>query len=137
MIVSCEIMFFVNVCSNMIETKMFVLNGTIFQNKISPVECQNQNIFITDKNWWISLYKSRVTGGPLRNRSDFNQALSTLNSLHRESGGQQLRPMPCWKYKQRKSSSSSPSHLVAMERILVVVAIGGYVRILLVLTRCP
>ena len=35
MIVSCEIMFFVNVCSNMIEMKMFVLTGTILQNKIS------------------------------------------------------------------------------------------------------
>ena len=49
MIVSCEIMFFANVCSNMIEMKMFVLNGTILQNKISLIECQNQNIFITDK----------------------------------------------------------------------------------------
>ena len=49
MIVSCEILIFVNPCSNMIEMKMFVLNGTILQNKISPMECQNQNIFITDK----------------------------------------------------------------------------------------
>ena len=49
MIVSCEITLFVNVCSNMIEMKMFVLIGTILQNKISPIECQNQNIFITDK----------------------------------------------------------------------------------------
>ena len=32
-----------------IEVKMFVLHGTILQNKISPIECQNQNIFITDK----------------------------------------------------------------------------------------
>ena len=59
------------------------------------------------QNWWISLNKSNDTGGPLRNRSDFNQPLSTLNRLHRESGGQQLRPMPYWKYKQRQSSSSS------------------------------
>ena len=42
-------------------------------------------------------------------RSDFNQALSTLNRLHRESGGQQLRPMPYWKYQQRQPSSSSSS----------------------------
>ena len=48
-IVSCEMMIFVNVCSNMLEMKMFVLNGTILQNKISPIECQNQNIFDTDK----------------------------------------------------------------------------------------
>ena len=37
MIVSCEIMIFANVCSNMIEMKKFVSNGTI------------QNICITDK----------------------------------------------------------------------------------------
>ena len=60
------------------------------------------------ENWWISLNKSGNTG-PLRNRSVFNQALSTLNRSHRESGGQQLRPMPCWKYQERYPSSSSPS----------------------------
>ena len=32
------------------------------------------------QNWWISLNKSGNTG-PLRNRSDFNEALSTLNRL--------------------------------------------------------
>ena len=45
------------------------------------------------ENWWISLNKSGNTG-PLRNRSDFNEALSTLNRLHQESGERQLRPMP-------------------------------------------
>ena len=49
MIVSCETLIFINPCSNMIEMKMFVLNGTILQNKISPIECQNQNISIADK----------------------------------------------------------------------------------------
>ena len=58
------------------------------------------------QNWWISLNRSGNTG-PLRNRSDFKQALSTLNRLHRESGGQQLRPMPYWNYQQLQSSSSS------------------------------
>ena len=38
MIVSCEILIFVNPFSNMIELKMFVFTGTILQNKISPVE---------------------------------------------------------------------------------------------------
>ena len=60
------------------------------------------------KNWWISLNKSG-NAGPLRNRSDFNDALSTLNRLHQESGEQQLRPMPFWKYQQWHQSSSSPS----------------------------
>ena len=61
------------------------------------------------QNGWISLKKSGDTGGPLRNRSDFNQAFSTLNRLHRESGGQQLRAMPYWKYQQWQPSSSSSS----------------------------
>ena len=60
------------------------------------------------QNWWISLNKSGDQG-PLRKLSDFNQALSTLNRLHRESGGRQLRPMPYWKYQQRQPSSSSSS----------------------------
>ena len=49
------------------------------------------------KNWWISLSKSGNTG-PLRNRSDFNEALSTLNRSHQESGERQLRSVPFWKY---------------------------------------
>ena len=61
------------------------------------------------QKWWISLNKSGDTGGPLRKRCDFNQALSTHNRLHRESGGQQLRPMPYWKCQQRQSSPSSSS----------------------------
>ena len=59
------------------------------------------------QNW--SLNKSGSNTQPVRKRSDFNQALSTLNRLHRESGGQQLRPMPYWKYQQRQPLSSSSS----------------------------
>ena len=60
------------------------------------------------QNWWISLNKSGNTA-PMRNRSDFNEALSTLNRLHQESGERQLRPLPFWKYQQRHQSSSSSS----------------------------
>ena len=49
MIVSCEIMFSVSGCSNTIEMMMFVVNGTILQKKITPIECQNQNTFTTSK----------------------------------------------------------------------------------------
>ena len=38
------------------------------------------------KNWWISLNNSGKTG-PVRDGSDFNDALTTLNRLHQESGG--------------------------------------------------
>ena len=37
------------------------------------------------KNWWISLNNSK-TSGPLKNRSDFNEVLSTLNRLRQEFG---------------------------------------------------
>ena len=60
------------------------------------------------QNWWISLNKSGNTG-PLRDRSDFHDALTTLNRPHQESGERQLRPMPFWKYQQRHQSSSSSS----------------------------
>ena len=49
------------------------------------------------KNWWISLNNSGKSG-PLRDRSDFNEALTTLIRLHQESGEQHLRPVPFWKY---------------------------------------
>ena len=97
----------VHPCSNMIEMRMLVVHGTFLQNKITPVECQNQNTFTTGKIDG-SLNKSGNTG-PLRNRSDFNEALSTLNRLHQESGERPLRHMPFWKYSQWQQSSSLSS----------------------------
>ena len=47
--------------------------------------------------------------GPLKDRSDFNDALTTLNRLHQESGERQLRPVPFWKYQHWQQSSSSSS----------------------------
>ena len=60
------------------------------------------------KNWWISLGNSGRSG-PLKDRSDINDALTTLNRLHQESGERQLRPMPFWKYQHWHQSSSSSS----------------------------
>ena len=71
------------------------------------------------QNWWISLNKSKNDDQPVRKRSDFNQALSTLNRSHQKAGGQQLRPMPYRKYKEWKPASSSSSTWWQMERILV------------------
>ena len=68
--------------------------------------------FHNRQNWWISPYKSGNTG-PLRNRSDFNQALSTLNRLHREAGGQQLRSMLDWKYQKMATVIEFFLHLKA------------------------
>ena len=60
------------------------------------------------KNWWTSLKKSGKIG-QVRDRSDFNDALTTLSRLHQESGERQLRPVPFWKYHQWHPSSSSSS----------------------------
>ena len=51
--------------------------------------------FRCKKNWWISLNKSGKIG-PMRNRSDVNEALTKLHCLHQESGEEQLAPIPFW-----------------------------------------
>ena len=68
-----------------------------------------EEYFHCSQYWWISLNKSGNDIQPLRKRSDFKQALSTLKRLHQEAGGDQLRPIPYWKYKQRRPASSSSS----------------------------
>ena len=62
-----------------------------------------EEYFHYKNNWWISLNKSQ----PLRKRSDFKQALSSLKRLHQEAGRDQVEPIPCWKFKQWRPASSS------------------------------
>ena len=76
--------------------------------KMDALADKNFPHYMTESEYFRSLNKSGNTG-PLRNRSDFNEALSTLNRSHQESGERQLRPMPFWKYQQRHPSSSSSS----------------------------
>ena len=97
MIVSCEITFFLkrNVEHDRNEDvylKWDDLAEQDFTHRVSEPE-----YFHYRQNWWISLNKSGDTTEPMRKRSDFNQALSTLNRLHQEAGGRQLRPTPYWK----------------------------------------
>ena len=71
------------------------------------------------RNWWISLNKSG-TSGLVRDLSDFNDALTTLNPLHQKSGERQLRPVPFWKYQSKLAPIIEFFfQLVAMERFLV------------------
>ena len=66
--------------------------------------------FYYRKNWWITLNKSGTDTQPVRKRSDFKQALSTLQQLkQKEEGGEQFAPTPYWKNKQWGSASSSSS----------------------------
>ena len=68
-----------------------------------------EEYFYYKNNWWLHLNKSGNDTQPLRKRSDFKQALSTLERLHQEAGGEQIEPVPYWKYKQWRSASSSSS----------------------------
>ena len=72
-----------------------------------------EEYFYYENNWWISL-KSGKTTQPLRKRSDFKQALSTLKRLHQEAGGGQLE------VQTMETSIELFLYLVAMTRILVV-----------------
>ena len=67
-----------------------------------------EEYFRCKKNWWISLINLEKIG-PVRDHSDFNDALSTSHRLHQESGQEQLRPIPFWRYLRWHSSSSSSS----------------------------
>ena len=60
------------------------------------------------KNWWISPNKHGKIG-PMRDRSDFNEAFTKLHRLHQESGEERLVPSPHWQYQKWHSSSSSSS----------------------------
>ena len=66
--------------------------------------------YFYDKNkWWPHSNKSGSDTLPLRKRSDFKQALSTLERLHQEAGEEPFVPTYSYKHKQRQSASSSSS----------------------------
>ena len=68
-----------------------------------------EEYFYYMNKWWITLNKSGSDILPLRKRSDFKQALSTLERLHQEAGEEQFVSTPYWKNKQWKSASRSSS----------------------------
>ena len=81
MIVSCEIMFvffFFHKC--MFEhhrDEDFCRDWDDLAEQDFTYRVSESGCFHCGQNWWISLNKYGNTGGPLRKRSDFNQALST------------------------------------------------------------
>ena len=66
-----------------------------------------EEYFTTGKNWWISLNKTGNYTQPLRNRSDFKQALSTLERLQQEAGEEPHVPTNSYKHKQWQLAQSS------------------------------
>ena len=85
-------------------------HGTFLQMKITPIKGQKQNTFTTrTSRGSISISRAMTPCHGDEICSDFKQALSTLKRLHQEAGGDQLEPVPYWKYKQWRSASSPPS----------------------------
>ena len=83
-------------------------DGQKTRRKIFPIIWRKQNTFDTERIGG-SLNKSGNDTQLVRDRSDFNDALTTWNRLHQESGEQQLRPVLFWKYQKWHQSSSSSS----------------------------
>ena len=61
-----------------------------------------------DKNWFFSLNTSG-RNAPMKLRSDFREALTSMHRLHREYGEERLVPIPFYQYQKWHSSSSSSS----------------------------
>ena len=71
------------------------------------------------KNWWISLNTSGKNK-PMKLRSDFNESLTKLHRLHRESGEERLAPIPSMATPEMTSVVFFIHHiLVAVELFLV------------------
>ena len=79
-----------------------------------------EEYFYYRNKWWLYLNQSGNDTLPLRKRSVFKQALSTLNRLHREAGGRTHRAHSLLEVHTMETSIEFFFHLVAMERILVV-----------------
>ena len=60
--------------------------------------------------WWSHLKKSGSDTPPLRTRSDFKQALSTLERLHQEAGEKPFVPIYSRKHKQCSRHRVHPLH---------------------------
>ena len=68
-----------------------------------------QEYFYYKNKWWLHSNKQGSNTMPLRNRSDFKQALSTLQRLQQESGEEPHVPTYSYKHKQWQLAQSSSS----------------------------
>ena len=73
-----------------------------------------EEYFYYRNNWWLHPNKSGNDTQPLRKRSDFKQALSTLERLHQEAGGEQIEEQTM------EVGIEFVLYLVGMARLLVV-----------------
>ena len=117
---SCEIIFSLGEWLKTVEMKKFVVHGTFLQIKITPIICKKKNTFYYKNNWWIFLNKSGNDTQPLRERSDFKQALSTLKTFTSRSWRRPTRAHSLLEVQTMETSIDFFLYLVAMTRILVV-----------------
>ena len=64
--------------------KKFVDDGMFLQMKITLIICQKEYLHYESK-WWLHSNKQGSNTMPLTHRSDFKQALSTLQRLQQEA----------------------------------------------------
>ena len=83
--------------------KKFVDDGMLLQMKITLI------ILLLQEQMRAHSKKQGSNTIPLRHRSDFKQALSTLERLHQEAGEEPYVPTYSYKHKQWQSASSSSS----------------------------
>ena len=92
-----------------IEMKKFVDDLMLLQMKITLIIFQKKEYFYYKNKWWLHLNKSGSDTFPLRKRSDFKQALSTLERLHQAVGEEPFVPTYSYKHKQWQLASSLSS----------------------------
>ena len=68
-----------------------------------------QEYFHYKNKWWLHSNKQGSNTMPLRHRSDFKQALSTLQRLQQEAGEEPHVPTYSYKHKQWELAQSSSS----------------------------
>ena len=83
---SYEIMNSVSEWLNIIEMKKFVDDGDALADEDHTYHLSEQEYFYCKNKWWLHSNKQGSDTMPLRNRSDFKQALSTLERLQQEAG---------------------------------------------------
>ena len=106
---SYEIMSSVFEWLNIIEMKKFVEDGMLLQMKITLIICQNKNTSTTRTSGGFISNKQGSNTIPLRNRSDFKKALSTLERLQQEAVEEPYVPTYSHKHKQWQLAQSSSS----------------------------
>ena len=100
MIDSCEIMFFRERMIRHNRDEEVCRAWDVLAEQDYTFRMSEAEYFHYRQNWWIPLNKSGNDTQPVRKRSEFNQALCTLNCSLQEAGGQPLGPIHSWKYKE-------------------------------------